>query len=226
MFILEFIIFFVESFRFFTCKILSSVSRVLFLPFKLYNFYFILLCLLGPLMQYWIEVMKADILFFWPNLWKEALNFHCNFNISCRFFWWGICYHLSSHTSYQDCQYKCWHSCLRNAGTPEGSFPSSADIGQPPGIYGRHMQRHQWWLLCARSQKTFWYLFVESNHLWSQPEHLSNEQHGLGFLDSWISFRWLRMGYFFLVSPKRATVLDVHFFPQGLGIFFFFFSSC
>ena len=78
--------------------------------------------------------------FFWPNLWKEALNFHCSFNISCRFFWWDICYHLSSHTSYQDCQYKCWHTCLRNAGTPEGSFPSSTDIRQPPGIYGRHMQ--------------------------------------------------------------------------------------
>lgn len=175
-------------------------------------------------MRYWIEAMKADIFFFLPNLWKEALNFHCNFNISCRFFWWDICYHLSSHTSYQDCQYKCWHSCLRNAGTPEGSFPSSADTGQPPGIYGRHMQRHQWWLLCVHSQKTFWYLFVESPSV-KPTRTFVKWTTRLGFLDSWISFRWLRKGYFFPVSPKRATVRDVHFFPQGLGIFFFFFSS-
>lgn len=146
--------------------------------------------LLGPLIQCWIEVMKADIFLFCLILGEKHWIFTFNFNVNwltdvyeCE---WDVHYHSPKHTSYQQCHYICSNTCWRDAGTPEGS-------GHFPGIEGRRMQCHQCWLLGVHSQKTLWYLFREAIHLWSQPEHFSSEQHSFELLDPGISFGWLEI---------------------------------
>lgn len=109
---------FVDSFENFTCKILSSVNRVLLLSCKLYNFdfifFFALLHLLGPLIQCWIKVIKADIFLFCLILGEKHWIFIFNFNVNwlTDVYEWDVHYHSPKRTCYQQCHYNMFKYLL------------------------------------------------------------------------------------------------------------------